>query len=67
MKKIEAFQTTDGKLFSTTAEATEHQDYLDAKPEIEAFINSKFCKYNNQAHRKIVETTIIAWKKWKAN
>ena len=65
MNKIEAFQTSDGKLFSSQTMAAAHEDSLKMQPDIQAFIKSRFCKYNNVAHKKIVENTIIAWEQWK--
>jgi hypothetical protein len=64
MREITAYETTDGKIFGTSDEASEHQAYLAIKPEIDLFLNSSYCKYNNCAHQKIVENTIIAWKAW---
>tara|TARA_R110000868_G_scaffold25596_2_gene99721 strand:- start:627 stop:830 length:204 start_codon:yes stop_codon:yes gene_type:complete len=64
MNQITAYQTTDGKLFSSSTDATKHQQYLAMKPEIDLFIKSSYCKYNNCAHSKIVENTILAWKAW---
>ena len=64
MIEITAYQTTDGQIFTTAADAAYHDQYLLMKPEIELFIKSSYCKYNNQAQRKVVENTILAWKAW---
>jgi hypothetical protein len=64
MQEITAFKTTDGKIFEVFDKASEHQKYLAIKPELDLFTNSPYCKYNNQAQRKIVENTILAWKAW---
>jgi hypothetical protein len=64
MERIAAYQTADGKIFADAQDAIKHDKYLAMMPEIELFMNSSYCQYNNQAHRKIVENTILAWKDW---
>jgi hypothetical protein len=65
MEKVEVYKTKDGSLFSDYTQARVHEEFIKYKPEIDAFIASDACKYNNCAHRKIVENTILAWIFWK--
>ena len=67
MKTIEAFQTDDGQIFESITQARVHEEYKKHMPEINAFIASDVCKYNNSAHKKIVENTLLAWIFWKAD
>ncbi len=65
MKTIKAYQTSDGKIFESLTEAKVHEKCEKLMPEINAFMSSKDCKYNNQAHARIVINTLIAWHFWK--
>jgi hypothetical protein len=67
MKTIEVYKTDDGKLFENITEARVHEEYQKHMPEINAFVSSDACKYNNSAHKKIVENTLLAWIFWKAD
>jgi hypothetical protein len=67
MKTIEAYLTDDGKIFKSLTEARVHEEIQKHMPEINAFIHSESCKYDNVAHRKIVENTLLAWIFWKAD
>ena len=67
MKTIEAYQTDDGKVFASITEARVHEECEKLMPEINAFIISKACKYNNVAHAKIIINTLLAWHFWKAD
>jgi len=67
MKKIEVWETDDGQVFKSITEARVHEECEKHMPEINAFIASDSCKYNNSAHKKIVENTLLAWIFWKAD
>ena len=67
MKTIEAYQTDDGRIFGSLTEARVHEECEKHMPEISAFIESDACKYNNGAHKKIVQNTLLAWIFWKAD
>lgn len=67
MQKIEVYKTKDGTLFENYTQARVHEEYQKHKPEIDAFIQSDACKYNNSAHKKIVENTLLAWIFWQAD
>jgi hypothetical protein len=66
MKTIQAYQTEDGKVFQTEIEAANHEASKALMPEIEEFMISDACKYNNQAHAKICRNTVVAWVLWQA-
>lgn len=67
MKTIEAYQTSDGKIFKSLTEARVHEECEKLMPEINAFMSSVDCRYNNQAQAKIVRNTLLAWHFWKAD
>lgn len=67
MKTIEAYQTDDGQIFASLTEALVHEECKKLMPEINAFMTSDACKYNNVAHAKIVRNTLLAWHFWKAD
>ena len=67
MKAIEAYQTDDGQIFHSLLEAEIHEEREKHMPEINAFIASNACKYNNCSHKKIVQNTLLAWIFWKAD
>jgi hypothetical protein len=67
MKTIQAYQTDDGQIFTSLTEARVHEECEKLMPEINAFMNSADCKYNNCAHAKIVKNTLLAFHFWKAD
>jgi hypothetical protein len=67
MKTIKAYQTDDGQIFASLTKARVHEECEKLMPEINAFINSEDCKYNNSAHATIVKNTLLAWHFWKAD
>ena len=67
MKTVEAYQTEDGKIFKSIIEAKVHEECEKLMPEINAFLTSDACKYNNVAHAKVVRNTLLAWNFWKAD
>jgi hypothetical protein len=67
MEKVEVYKTKDGSLFADYTQARVHEECAKHMPEINAFIASSACKYNNCAHRKIVQNTLLAWIFWKAD
>jgi hypothetical protein len=64
MKEITAYQTKDGKIFSTIAEASDYEEALKWGKEIDMFIKSTFCPYSG-VQTSIVRKTIIAWERYK--
>jgi len=65
MRIIEVWETKDGETFKSITEARAHEEREKYLPEIRAFIASDACKYNNNAHKTIVEKIILAWISWK--
>jgi len=66
MKTINAFQTTDGQLFSDKHAAERHELFLAGRAEIEEFLESDINPYRAVAHRAIARNTVINWSLWKA-
>ena len=66
MKTINAFQTTDGQLFSDKQAAERHETFLAGRAEIEVFLESDINPYKAVAHRAIARNTVINWSLWKA-
>ncbi len=67
MKKVEAYQTKDGKIFASLTEAKVHEECEAIMPEIEAFIQSDACNYRSKAAKTIIKSAIISWVFWKAD
>jgi hypothetical protein len=65
MRKITAFQTTDGKLFDNNVEASKHEESLKAADQIDAFLDHADNPYVSGPQRSIARNTIINWIIWK--
>ena len=66
MYEIKAYQTKDGRIFSTIEEARDHEDAMSWGKEIDKFSKSTFCPYSG-VQLSIVRKTIVAWERYKAN
>lgn len=66
MYEIKAYQTKDGRIFSTAEEAKDHEEALSWGIVLTAFMNSPYCTYRNP-QLAMVRKTILAWEKWKAD
>jgi|688.fasta_scaffold1538339_2 hypothetical protein len=64
MQEITAYQTKDGKIFSTIEEAVNYEETLKWGKEIEEFTKSTFCPYTGM-QLSMVRKTIIAWERYK--
>ena len=64
MQEIKAYQTKDGKIFSTIEEAVDYEETLKWGKEIERFTKSTFCPYTGM-QLSMVRKTIIAWERYK--
>ena len=64
MQEITAYQTKDGKIFSTIEEAVDYEETLKWGKEIERFTKSTFCPYTGM-QLSMVRKTIIAWERYK--
>ena len=66
MKKIEAFQATDGSLFHTEDACAEHEFSIIWLDRIGEFSKSPNCPYPSGAQSGMMRKTIIAWERFKA-
>lgn len=64
MQPITAYQTKDGRIFSTAEEATDYEETLKWGKEIDRFVKSTFCPYSGM-QLSMVRKTIIAWERYK--
>jgi hypothetical protein len=64
MQEITAYQSKDGKIFSTIEEAVNHEETLRWGKEIDRFTKSTFCPYTGM-QLSMVRKTIIAWERYK--
>jgi len=65
MKEIKAYETSDGQVFTSSDQASIHEEHLAIFPIIDQFLNSKLNKYNAGPQRIIAQRTIANWEKWK--
>jgi hypothetical protein len=65
MKQVQAFQTSDGKLFDHSTQAERHELFLKKQMVVEEFLDSALNPYYAIAQRSIARSTIINWELWK--
>ena len=65
MKPVQAFQTSDGKLFDHAVQAERHELFLQKDMIVEEFLDNDINPYKALAQRSIARTTIINWELWK--
>lgn len=65
MKQIQAFQTSDGKLFDHVTQAERHELFLQKQMIVEEFLDGELNPYQNIAQKSIARSTIINWELWK--
>jgi hypothetical protein len=65
MKQIQAFQTSDGKLFDHAVQAERHELFLKKQMIVEEFLDGELNPYQNIAQKSIARSTIINWELWK--
>jgi len=65
MKEIQAFQTSDGKLFDELLQAQRHELFLKKQVIVEEFLDGNLNPYQAMAQRSIARSTIINWELWK--
>lgn len=66
MKSITAYQTTDGKVFTSEAEAKKHETFLGKRNVIEEFLVSDCNPYIATVQKSIARNTVINWELWKS-
>lgn len=66
MNKVEAYKSSDGKLFETEFSCQEHEISLAWLSRISGFQSSEFNPYNNDARSKgMAAKIIVAWEMYK--
>jgi hypothetical protein len=65
MKTVNAFQTSDGSLFSTLDYAEKHEMTLLHEAIADSFLESDLNPYTGHAHRAMARNTIFNWEIWK--
>ena len=66
MKPVNAFQASDGSLFSTAAYAEKHEMMLSKESVVDDFLNSHLNPYTGHAHRSMARSTVVNWELWKS-
>lgn len=66
MERIQAFRTSDSTVFTSEAEAAEHEYSLRWLDHIAEFSASSFAPYRVGSQVHIMRKTIVAWEKWKS-
>jgi hypothetical protein len=65
MKQVQAFQTSDGKLFDQSLQAERHELFLQKQMIVDEFLDGELNPYQAIAQRSIARSTIINWELWK--
>jgi len=65
MKPITAYQTSDGTIWPTEAQAEKHDVFLKSREVFEEFLDSKDNAYTATVQRAIARNSIISWETWK--
>ena len=65
MKSVQAFQTSDNKLFDDHLQAERHELFLNKQVIVDEFLDGNLNPYKAMAQRSIARSTIINWELWK--
>lgn len=65
MRLINAFQTSDGKIFTIEDEAKKHEKFLENGNVVEEFLKSDLNPYVAAVQKSIARNTIANWELWK--
>jgi hypothetical protein len=65
MQQVNAFQTSDGRLFDDSNQAERHEMFLKKQMVVEEFLSSELNPYKSHAQRSIARSTVINWELWK--
>jgi hypothetical protein len=65
MEQIQAFKTSDGRLFDQSVQAERHELFLKKQIIVEEFLDGELNPYQGIAQRSIARSTIINWELWK--
>jgi hypothetical protein len=65
MKTVNAFETSDGTLFSASDAAEKHEMMLSKESVVDEFLDSSLNPYTGHAHRSMARSTVVNWELWK--
>lgn len=65
MKSINAFQTSDGRVFTIEEEAKKHEKFLEHRNVVEEFLASDLNPYVASVQKSIARNTVVNWELWK--
>ena len=65
METIQAYKTSDGKLFEDSVQAERHELFLLKQEVVEGFLASELNSYQAVAQRAIARSSIVNWELWK--
>ena len=65
MEQIQAFKTSDGRLFDHSVQAERHELFLKKQIIVDEFLDGELNPYQGIAQRSIARSTIINWELWK--
>jgi hypothetical protein len=65
MKSIQAYQSSDGKIFATEEEAKKHEMHLLKNDMVDEFLKSSHNFYVALPQKSIARQAIISWELWK--
>jgi hypothetical protein len=66
MKTIQAFQTSDGRIFETEMAASQYEYQISVKRGMEDFFNSPYWGFTNKNYKTQALRFITKWEEWKA-
>jgi hypothetical protein len=65
MKTVNAFETSDGTLFTLEKDAEKHEMSLSKRSIIEDYLDSDLNAYTGHAQRGMARVAVINWELWK--
>lgn len=65
MEQVQAYKTSDGKLFDDPLQAERHDIFLKKQMIVEEFLDSTLNPYHAMAQKTIARSSIINWELWK--
>jgi hypothetical protein len=65
MEQIQAFKTSDGKLFDEPLQAERHELFLKKQMILEEFLDGELNPYQSMSQKSIARSSIINWEFWK--
>jgi hypothetical protein len=65
MKKVEAFEASDGTLLRSETECQEYEISLVWRSRIDEFLCSDITPYSGSAHATMAQKIIVAWENFK--